>query len=160
MTSEQEHLVNVYGCVTAVIVLLVLLRNVYHALRVSFQACVGSHKRGIDTGVNFSDSNASAYVSQFRSKEFPYTLVICQTENPSDELYDWTDPERSHEHYNVTMDAKEILGEVRQGVFDTIKHWPPAHKQSMEEIKERWKEKGLVKKMGREARKAGSVWHL
>jgi hypothetical protein len=41
-------------------------------------------------------------------------------------LFSWTDPEKEHLYYDVTQDAKELLGEksLPKHLFGRVKYWP------------------------------------
>mmetsp|Transcript_11710 Transcript_11710/g.14555 ORF Transcript_11710/g.14555 Transcript_11710/m.14555 type:complete len:180 (+) Transcript_11710:35-574(+) len=81
---------------------------------------------------HFSKLEASAaYIPQVKSPEYSYPLVACCTEDIDPELYEWTDPDRNYEYYNLTKDCDQVLTEdcladrkSLTNCFDRIKHWP------------------------------------
>jgi hypothetical protein len=84
---------------------------------------------GEDQGIPYSEvTSRSAYIPQVTSALFAYPLVACNTDNLDEELYDWTDPERTFRYYDLTKDAKKLLSSLNTNEppgFSLVKHFPP-----------------------------------
>lgn len=77
----------------------------------------------------------SAYIPQVVSSSIPYPLIACNVENIKEsDLFEWEDPLRSYEYYDLTRDAKRILSEGDNNyhdveldeskVFSKMVYWP------------------------------------
>jgi len=85
--------------------------------------------------VNYSDvREISCYIPQVLSKEFSYPLVVSCVDDVSTSLFEWKDPDKSHDYYNVMQDASVILygngskEVLPPNVFSKVYHYPPKDK--------------------------------
>jgi hypothetical protein len=65
--------------------------------------------------------------------------LACNVDDIDEELFDWTDPDRPYEFYDLTKDADELLAGLDIGnkhVFSVVSHWPPEKKQDEGAAKE------------------------
>jgi hypothetical protein len=80
-----------------------------------------------------------AYVPQVTSESIAYPLIACDVERIKDsDLFEWEDPLRPYEYYDLTRDAKKLL--LEDGEFDESKvrfsvmeHWPYKYSNSLVE---------------------------
>merc|ERR1719469_565528 len=135
MTKDQESITNIFGILSVVGSVLILLRFFWHSKKYIFGLFRGVYKeQGKDTGIAFSDvREISCYIPQVVSREFSYPLIVSCVEDVDTKLIEWKDPDKSHEYYNVMQDAREILhGEGRlelpPHVFSKVYHYPPDSK--------------------------------
>ena len=72
----------------------------------------------------------SAYIPNIKSKSIPYPLIACDVERIKNcELFEWKDPLRPYEYYDLTRDVRRLLrddGGVDDSkvVFSRMVHWP------------------------------------
>ena len=88
--------------------------------------------RGEDQNINFSSNqDISCYIPQFVSKEFSYPLIASCVDGVDTGLFEWKDPDKPHEFYNIIQDAKEIAfgaddnKELPTNAFSRVYHYPP-----------------------------------
>jgi hypothetical protein len=130
MTEDQESVVNVYGWTSLVVAGSVILFFFSILLRAIARAfSVGYKPVGEDQGIAFSTvPSISAYVPQVSSPMYSYPLLACDTNGVDPDLFDWTDPDRPHSYYDLTMDADELIGDLSvhdKLVFSILSHVPP-----------------------------------
>ena len=72
----------------------------------------------------------SAYIPNVKSSSIPYPLIACDVEQIKKcDLFEWQDPLRPYEYYDLTRDVKVLLrddGEVDDSkvIFSRMVHWP------------------------------------
>jgi len=83
--------------------------------------------------IGFSDIEyaVTGYIPQVLNNNFLFPLVACDTDDFSEELFDWKDQENDYEHYSLRNDAKQIVGNGHDlsKVFSRMKHWLPPKKK-------------------------------
>ena len=128
MTEKQELLVNIYGITSLAVLALVLsffVSLIFGACREHFRK-TGHDSCGDDQGIAFSQVHSiSAYVPQVSSTSYSYPLLACSVDGIDPELFDWTDPDRPHVYYDLTIDADELLGDLsvrNKMVFSMVSH--------------------------------------
>jgi len=136
MTEDQEDLTAIWSWV-AVGFLGGLLIIYFLGIFRKFCCKPKYRARGDDQNINFSEvATISSYIPQVNSPIFSYPLVACSIDNIDDELFDWDDPDRPYEYYDLTKDAKylmEGLTDVSESVtFSQIAHWPPPKNEQVE----------------------------
>lgn len=139
MTEDQKISTTYFGWsalgIIAVIVLRFCLgwwssfRTMYHA---SFKAV------GDDQNIPYSEvKSRSAYIPQVVSPLFAYPLLACNTADVDEELYEWTDPDRTYSFYDLSKDARKLLVgiKVEENIgFTVVKHWPPNKNETRNEV--------------------------
>lgn len=73
-----------------------------------------------------------AYIPQVVSSVIPYPLIACNVAKIKESsLFEWEDPSRGYEYYDLTRDAKRILLADWEGdeskvdaLFSRMDHWP------------------------------------
>ena len=61
----------------------------------------------------------TAYIPQVPSDSFSYPLIACNVEKIKDsDLFEWEDPLRPYEYYDLTRDLRKILAEDESGEDD------------------------------------------
>mmetsp|Transcript_31652 Transcript_31652/g.42181 ORF Transcript_31652/g.42181 Transcript_31652/m.42181 type:complete len:399 (+) Transcript_31652:147-1343(+) len=136
MTPDQEKLVELFGWTSLVLTIAVVIYFACDSLRMVRDLFYYKHECvGKDQKINYSDVDIiSAFVPQVESSFFPYPLLCCNTEGLEEDLFDWIDPDRPHEYYDLTLDAERVLkgNDLFTGsnnVFSQIKHWRPENKE-------------------------------
>ncbi len=79
----------------------------------------------------------TAYIPQVLSDSFAYPLIACNVEKIKDsDLFEWEDPLRPYEYYDLTRDLKKVLAENghdggtgdvevdESKIFSKMVHWP------------------------------------
>ena len=78
----------------------------------------------------------SCYIPQVSSSEFSYPLIVSCVDDVATELYEWKDPDKTHDYYNVMSDASAILfgqnpdDKLPDNIFSKVYHYPPASKSN------------------------------
>ena len=89
----------------------------------------------------------SAYIPQVVSDSIPYPLIACNVDSIKDsDLFEWEDPLRPYEYYDLTKDVKKLLtrknGTTNNGqsssfgdkeieaTFSRMKYWPYQERNS------------------------------
>jgi hypothetical protein len=137
MTDEQEAVANICGWVSVGVVAVVLMSLLWTVFLRVLKQVRGSYKPpGRDRGVPYSRVPViSSYVPQVHSSMFPYPLLACSLKALTDgevyRLLDWSDPDRPHAFYDLTIDANVLLrgtsGSREMNVFSKIQYWPPSN---------------------------------
>ena len=88
--------------------------------------------QGKDKNINFSSvQGISCYIPQVISNEFSYPLIASCVDGVDTGLFEWKDPDKLHEFYNIMQDAKDIVfgtdndKELPTNVFSRVYHYPP-----------------------------------
>ena len=136
MSSSQERLVNVFAVTSIVVLLCVLWFFVYQAYNKMKKYFIGKYEPvGEDQRINYSDvKSISAYVPQVNSSVYSYPLLACDVTNVDPKVIGWTDPDRYHTYYDLTEDARELIGTSDQSlkdkkVFSRLAHYPPLNRK-------------------------------
>jgi hypothetical protein len=128
MTDDQTTVSDIYGWFSVAILALVLLTLFRLIGRALFSAYLGSYSpRGRDMKIPYSKCpGIGSYIPQVGSPLFAYPLLLCDISDVDTNLFNWTDPEKEHLYYDVTQDAKELLGEkpLPKHLFGRVKYWP------------------------------------
>lgn len=135
MTDAQEEVVNIHGWTSIAIICLalayfgmVIIRRLRNIFKSSYKEC------GEDQNIKFADvESKAAYVPQVYSSVFSFPLLACDSSSIDEELYDWTDPDRPHEYYDLTKDAAELLGDNstrHEHVFSKMSYFPASSSSS------------------------------
>lgn len=73
----------------------------------------------------------TAYIPQVISDSFSYPLIACNVEDIKDsDLFEWEDPLRSYEYYDMTKDLQRILTKEEKDqiderkIFSRMVYWP------------------------------------
>jgi len=130
MTEEQEIITNIYGwssvgviAIVAIVFMSGWVDSFMSLFRSSYDAV------GDDMNVPFSEvPSISAYIPQVESTMFAYPLLATSCDGIDEELYDWNDPDRPFEFYDLTKDADKLLRGMdvsHKVVFSLVRHWPP-----------------------------------
>lgn len=130
MTEDQKISTTYFGWSAVGICGLILLRfcmGWWSSFRKMYHH---SHKAvGSDQNVPYSEvASRSAYIPQVASPLFAYPLIACDSSCVDDELYEWTDPDRTYSFYDLSKDAKKLLLGITRDEnvgFTIVKHWPP-----------------------------------
>jgi len=162
MTAEQEQLTGIYGWVSVGVmglVGLVFLFGVLQSIKALFSA---SYKSDGDVqGQDFSEVECmSSYIPQVNSNRFPHPLLAVNIDHVGVQLFDWSDPEKSHSYYDMTRDAEQLLKgdeDMCQSAFAQIRHWPPGG-VDMEEGEERGTKSALRKSKDINATRSNVSW--
>ena len=129
MTPNQENVVKVSSWVAVVILALVILKWLNVLAHSIYDKYSGVYEpQGDDMGIPFSDVDAiDSYVPQVTSPILAYPLLLCDVKKVDVALFNWTDPERPHSYYDITKDAKKIVGDttLSEHLFANCTHWPP-----------------------------------
>jgi hypothetical protein len=134
MTPEQITSTTYYGWSSLAILCIVVIKFVMGWWKLLLNRYRSSYKAvGDDQGIAYSDvTSRSAYIPQVASPLFTYPLVACNTDKIDEELFDWTDPDRSFRFYDLTKDAKKLLAALKDvdepPGFSVVKHFPPMKK--------------------------------
>jgi len=137
MTEEQEALVRIYAWTFLGMMIVIGFRFVSQFVRGLVDSCKGDYEAsGMDMGLNFSDSAATAYIPEVRSPLWLYPLIACETGDVHEDLFEWTDPLRAHECYALPSDAEQLLAGMNvqsedSAIFDKVKHFPPPYKKDV-----------------------------
>lgn len=70
----------------------------------------------------------TSYIPQALSDHFTHPLLAVNIDELGVNLFDWTDPDRSHSYYDLTRDAEQLLGgneDLCYRAFSRVRHWPP-----------------------------------
>lgn len=70
----------------------------------------------------------TSYIPQASSSQFTHPLLAVNIDEIGTNLFDWTDPDRSHSYYDLTRDAEQLLGgneDLCYKAFSRVRHWPP-----------------------------------
>ncbi|KAL7519390.1 hypothetical protein ACHAWX_004152 [Stephanocyclus meneghinianus] len=137
MTAEQEQLTEIYGYVSLAVLSLVGALFLSRFLKSAKDMFTASHEPvGKDQGIPFSENeNISSYIPQAFSEQFTHPLLAVNIDDIGTNLFDWSDPDRSHSYYDLTRDAEQLIGgneEVCYKAFSRVRHWPPNAVESKE----------------------------
>mmetsp|Transcript_17898 Transcript_17898/g.25239 ORF Transcript_17898/g.25239 Transcript_17898/m.25239 type:complete len:1117 (+) Transcript_17898:610-3960(+) len=130
MTEDQEFITKVFGWTSVAVLGYIFLKFVW-LLLLKIKSIFASdyEARGDVQGINYSDIEAvSAYIPQVNTRVFAYPLIATDTKSFDPELFDWADADRSHDYYDLTLDAEEILQNIHvtaTNMFSKVAHWDP-----------------------------------
>jgi len=129
MSEDQIFLSKLFGWTSIGVMVLVGLKFTFGFGKTARKQFHRDYKPSTeDQGISFYDvRNIAAYVPQVRSSMFSYPLLVCSTRRLSDEVLDWTDPDRDYEYYDLTRDAEHVLTggkEAGRNSFDRVTYWP------------------------------------
>lgn len=94
---------------------------------------------GDDQNIPFRDVlSMTAYIPQVKSASIAYPLLVCNIDDIiCADLFEWEDPNRGYDYYDVTKDVDKLLREESQGnnntndngetkalVFSRVMYWP------------------------------------
>jgi len=133
MTSDQELVTQILGWTSVGVLVLISLRFAWFAKKYFVSFFRSSYKpRGEDRGINFSSvKDISCYIPQASCDEFSFPLIAARVDDVDTGLFEWKDPDRSYEYYNITLDARKIMfgedknKELPLNVFSKVYHYPP-----------------------------------
>ena len=130
MTDDQITTTTYFGWAAVGIAGLVVLKFVYGWWTMFLDRYRSTYSAvGDDQGIRYSDvTSRSAYIPQVHSPLFAYPLVACNTDVIDEELYDWTDPDRSFSFYDLSNDAAKLLTDLHLEEipgFSVVKHYAP-----------------------------------
>jgi len=132
MSDSQQTVTNVYAWTCVFIVLFLFVRLVLDSVETIRSFLSGQYVAiGAPNETPFSSvGSKTTYIPELESHLYPYPLIACDTSQIPDDLFDWSDPDKPHEHYDLTLDAKKILSnqaymDLTQNAISTVKHWPP-----------------------------------
>jgi len=133
MTKDQELVTEIFGWASVCVLGILLLRFAWFAKKSILSLFQVTYEpQGEDKKINFSSvQGISCYIPQVLSTEFSYPLVASCVDGVDTELFEWKDPDKHHEFYNIMQDAKEILfgterdKELPVNVFSRVYHYPP-----------------------------------
>ncbi|KAG7353258.1 calcium-activated chloride channel [Nitzschia inconspicua] len=130
MTDDQVITTTYFGWAAVGILVIVIVKFVYGWLVMFLDQYRNSYSAvGDDQGIHYSDvTSRSAYIPQVFSGMFSYPLIACNTEKIDEELFDWTDPDRSFGYYDLSKDAAKLLADLHLEEipgFSVVKHYPP-----------------------------------
>ena len=71
----------------------------------------------------------SAYIPQVSSDSIAYPLIACNVDEIKEcGLFEWEDPRRTYEYYDITKDVDRLLDfdgvEKTRILFSKMVHWP------------------------------------
>uniref|UniRef100_A0A7S4APN5 CSC1/OSCA1-like cytosolic domain-containing protein n=1 Tax=Pseudo-nitzschia australis TaxID=44445 RepID=A0A7S4APN5_9STRA len=128
MTDEQLIYTAIFGWSAFAILVIICIKHViifygkFKRLTKSDYQSVGETQ-----GIDYSDVTArSAYIPQVTSPTFPYPLIACNIDGIDHDLIDFTDPDRTHKYYDLSMDAKKLLAALKienPPGFTIVKSW-------------------------------------
>ena len=136
MTDDQILSTTYFGWAAFAFMLVILAKYIaswysqYQAIYKGGYVPVGESQ-----GKPFSEElSRSAYIPQVYSKSFAFPLIACQVDNIDTELFDFTDPSRSHLYYDLTNDAEKLVSAsennaVDESTFTVVKSWPADKKK-------------------------------
>lgn len=130
MSNDQERLTLIFGWISLamlVSIMIVCLKLFIMKLTKTYEP-----RGGIDDEkMSFSSLRTPAYIPSVESSTIPYPLVACPVSDISEELFGWRSLCHSYDHYDLTIDARRIMGREESGTstadsaFSTFSHWPP-----------------------------------
>jgi len=128
MTSEQENLAQIFAWTTVGVLVIACVVTAY-----SFGLSFGRERYkaiGKDKKIQFSASGAYAYIPQFKSDAVPYPLIACSVKQlRHSELFNWESPYHSHDYFDLTLDAEQVLkgtgDHVADNAFSSVRYWEP-----------------------------------
>eukprot|EP00980_Cylindrotheca_fusiformis_P007077 scaffold1482_cov120-Cylindrotheca_fusiformis.AAC.19 len=131
MTDDQKLITSIFGWSSVVFTVGILLKFVaswvrlYQALHTSIYKPVGA-----DQNIAFSTvGQRSGYLPLVSSPFFSFPLIACLSDEVDEELFDWKDPDRPYEYYDLTEDARKLLigspFSYRDG-FSHVQCFPPS----------------------------------
>jgi hypothetical protein len=67
---------------------------------------------------------------------FSYPLLVVDTDDVDEELYEWKDPERPYSYYDLSRDAQTVLNGVKskdeiKSLFSSVAYWKANETSSM-----------------------------
>ena len=130
MTDEQLIYTTIFGWSAFSILIIIFIKNVI-ILYGKFKRLTQSNYESVGEtqGINYSDVTArSAYIPQVTSPNFPYPLIACNIDGIDEDLIDFTDPDRTHKYYDLSVDAKKLLAALKienPPGFTIVKSWTP-----------------------------------
>jgi hypothetical protein len=74
-------------------------------------------------------SRINAYIPQYSSPLIPYPLIACKASEVREDFFAWSSPYYSHDHYDLTIDAEEVMKgdtkgrSVSKNAFSKVVHW-------------------------------------
>lgn len=130
MSPGQIDVTTVFGWTSVAIIAIVIIKFVWGWVDMAQSFFRSTYSAvGDDQNIPFSQVAArSAYIPQVESPLFSYPLLACDTDEIDEELYDWEDPDRPYDLYDLTKDAHHLLSGVDISAnvgFTRVKHWPP-----------------------------------
>lgn len=139
-TSDQSDIVQIYqnfNYVNIGLVSFVLFTTVVRFIRQYF--FTRFEPVGDDQEIPLSNvESMSAYIPNVKSNSIPYPLIACDVEQIKRcDLFEWEDPLRPYEYYDLTRDVKRLLRddgevEISKVVFSRMVHWP--HRNTQDEV--------------------------
>jgi len=128
MSESQETIVEIISWFGVAVLLVVVWTTLFSFVKVVESLFRKSHEaNGEDQQIPFSEvTSMGGYIPQVNSNWYSFPLVACDTEGFTPELFDWLDPDRPYLYYDLTADAKELIGDMDcvkdKHVFSIVSH--------------------------------------
>jgi len=130
MNTDQYISTTYFGWTALIFLILIFVKftvGFYYNLKKTYGA--GYEAVGESQGIPFSEvQSRSAYIPQVVSDCFAFPLIACKVDGIDEEVFDFTDPDRSYKYYDLTKDAKKLLAEQKiedPPGFSIVKTWGP-----------------------------------
>lgn len=130
MNTDQYISTTYFGWTAFILMIVILVKFAlvfYFGLKKTYGA--GYEAVGESQGIPFSEvPSRSAYIPQVVSDCFAFPLIACKVDGIDEEVFDFTDPDRSYKYYDLTKDAKKLLAEQKiedPPGFSIVKTWAP-----------------------------------
>lgn len=122
MTADQERLTSLYGWTSIVVMAAVAICWFVWIVKPYQNTDKEPEYRGRPTAVPFSkQAFVSSYLPEVKSNLFAYPFLAFDTSGLDEQLYDWKDPDREYQYYDLSNDVeKTFLGDVLKICKDVL----------------------------------------
>lgn len=133
-TEQQAKLIEVYGnfayTITGIVSVVILAVIVFY-LKQLYVATYNPCGEAQETPYSEVESR-TAYIPQVKSKAFAFPFLACPVAKIRDcDLFEWEDPQRPYDDYDITEDSRQLLIDNGKqvdsslAVFSQMFHCPP-----------------------------------
>jgi len=128
MSAQQKLFTEIYGWLSLAVIA-VIASFVAYNIGYNMRKDKSSNSLEVNkTPFHASGVNVRAYIPEVNSDAIPYPLVACSVKNFDSKLFDWESPYRSHDYYDLTLDAEDIMEEedeieIADMAFSKVRYW-------------------------------------
>ena len=127
MSDGQFYSTAYFGWVALGLIILIILKFIWIWFKQYQKVYKGGYKSvGESQEIPFSETDPkSAFIPLVRSPVFAFPLIACRIDDIDEDLFEFNDPGRSYAYYDLTKDAKKLIGGCgKEETFTVVKSWP------------------------------------
>ncbi len=128
MSDAQLVSTSYFGWVALGLIIFIILKYFWIWFKDYQKVYHGGYKPvGESQKIPFSKTDPkSAFIPLVHSPSFAFPLIACAIDDIDKDLFEFNDPGRSHEYYDLRNDANKLIGGHKEEMqtFTVVKSWP------------------------------------